>query len=878
MRKTMKKRVAAVVLSCAVAVSSMWGMPLIADAHGTTDVTITKDMLKTEDSIPSDYVLNQDTQGEAKNGTYDKYFLKEDVQEVRIKVDENNLNYLLQNAGDKPTVMTDSVTIGDQTVKYTGLKTKGNYTLNATNGDENSDRFSFTVNFGKYIKKKKYSAKQNFFGCNKISFNNFYFDRSMMVEYFAMRLMTEMGIPTPQYGLAKLYINNQYYGVYFMVEAMDSSIIEQYQKIDSGDVSDYLVKPSDGTAGSSAGSKLQYSSALDSLIQTDGTFDLSSVLSKNANKEYEASGALLEQQALWEADDDTLQDVAKTLPTVLSWEKKLNQLSSGKNFAGKSISVNSDEYISLLNEIVDSDELVKYFAVHSFLVQLDDMFENYQNFGLYVDDQGKALVIPWDYDLSFGRFHPGTAEETANFDIDRMYWSDRNYADFPLFHVISQNTTLMKKYYQYMKDCSKIAALGGTTSFGKTYEAAYFNSYIDKMSDKLLAAIKADKLASNVTYLNGQTQPSNCIQALPNLSKIIAMRSAGVAAQVEGINTTVSGKGCSLGSIGNADNNGFTSSNGDITNIDETTGITIRSTYGNGNNQGGWGRPGQGWGTSPNLSLAGLDESSSSYKEILATLNTSSSNVMIYRMSNDATPKTDYTLTIPIGSAYKGKTVNFYSFASSDADAVKLTASQIGDGRYTMTTTSIAYIAVVTGNTETVKKTEDNKNTTTVDNKQNGTTSASEEEEESVITKGSSYTANAIRYKVTKGGENPTVTITAVKKKNVTSISIGSMVTLNGKKCKVTAIANNAFKNCKKLKKVTIGANITKIGSKAFYGCKNLKTITIKTTKLTTSKVGSQAFKGIAKKASIKVPKKKVKAYKKMLLKKGVGKKAKIKA
>lgn len=294
MRKTMKKRVAAVILSCAVAVSSMWGMPLTADAHGTTDVTISKDMLKTEDSIPSDYVLNQDTQGEAKNGTYDKYFLKEDVQEVRIKVDENNLNYLLQNAGDKPTVMTDSVTIGDQTVKYTGLKTKGNYTLNATNGDENSDRFSFTVNFGKYIKKKKYGAKQNFFGCNKISFNNFYFDRSMMVEYFAMRLMTEMGIPTPQYGLAKLYINDQYYGVYFMVEAMDSSIIEQYQKIDSGDVSDYLVKPSDGTAGSSAGSKLQYTSALDSLIQADGTFDLSSVLSKNASKEYEASGALLE--------------------------------------------------------------------------------------------------------------------------------------------------------------------------------------------------------------------------------------------------------------------------------------------------------------------------------------------------------------------------------------------------------------------------------------------------------------------------------------------------------------------------------------------------------------------------------------------------------
>ena len=76
---------------------------------------------------------------------------------------------------------------------------------------------------------------------------------------------------------------------------------------------------------------------------------------------------------------------------------------------------------------------------------------------------------------------------------------------------------------------------------------------------------------------------------------------------------------------------------------------------------------------------------------------------------------------------------------------------------------------------------------------------------------------------------------------------------------------------------MTIGKYITAIGTKAFYGCKKLKSITIKTTKLTSAKVGSKAFKGTHKKAVLKVPKSKLKSYKKFLGKKGVAKTAKIK-
>ena len=139
--------------------------------------------------------------------------------------------------------------------------------------------------------------------------------------------------------------------------------------------------------------------------------------------------------------------------------------------------------------------------------------------------------------------------------------------------------------------------------------------------------------------------------------------------------------------------------------------------------------------------------------------------------------------------------------------------------------------------------------------------------------------ANMATYKVTKArvdGQGTAEYVKPVSKKKATVI-IPATVEIGGVTYKVTAIAKNAFKGNKNLKRVTIEKNVGKIGANAFSGCKKLKNITIKTTKLKTKKVGANAFKNIKSNATIKVPKKKLKAYKSMLKKKGVGAKAKIK-
>lgn len=140
--------------------------------------------------------------------------------------------------------------------------------------------------------------------------------------------------------------------------------------------------------------------------------------------------------------------------------------------------------------------------------------------------------------------------------------------------------------------------------------------------------------------------------------------------------------------------------------------------------------------------------------------------------------------------------------------------------------------------------------------------------------KGDVVIKNKMIYKITS---SKTVAFGGVTTNSVTTLSIPKTVKIGKKTYQVTAIASRACANRTKLKKVTIGANVTKIGSYAFSGCKSLKTVTIKSTKLKASSVGSKAFTKIQAKATIKVPKGKKTAYKKFLLKKGITKKMKIK-
>ena len=136
------------------------------------------------------------------------------------------------------------------------------------------------------------------------------------------------------------------------------------------------------------------------------------------------------------------------------------------------------------------------------------------------------------------------------------------------------------------------------------------------------------------------------------------------------------------------------------------------------------------------------------------------------------------------------------------------------------------------------------------------------------LSKGSIITLNGNQYKIISADvSSPKVAIEKSENTKSNSITIPATITLsNGTIADVITISANAFKNNKRLKKITIGKNIVTIERNAFYGCKNLKQIKIKSTRLKT--VGKNAINGIYKKAEISCPKKMKKKYKKIFTKK----------
>ena len=96
------------------------------------------------------------------------------------------------------------------------------------------------------------------------------------------------------------------------------------------------------------------------------------------------------------------------------------------------------------------------------------------------------------------------------------------------------------------------------------------------------------------------------------------------------------------------------------------------------------------------------------------------------------------------------------------------------------------------------------------------------------------------------------------------AITVPSTIKAKGITYKVTSIGTNAFKNCKKLTKASIGANVKIIEAKAFNNCPKLKTVTIKTILLTKKTASKKCFSKVSKKMVIKVPRKVKKTYAKI--------------
>lgn len=131
-------------------------------------------------------------------------------------------------------------------------------------------------------------------------------------------------------------------------------------------------------------------------------------------------------------------DNAKT--DVTSKDKKrlissLETLSSGEN----------------IEDVVDVDEVIRYFAVHNFVCNGDSYTGNIvHNYYLYEKD-GQLSMLPWDYNLAFGTFQTSNATAEVNAPIDTPV-SGGTGEDRPMVSWIFDNREYTEQYHKCLAE------------------------------------------------------------------------------------------------------------------------------------------------------------------------------------------------------------------------------------------------------------------------------------------------------------------------------------------------------------------------------------------------------------------------------------------
>jgi spore coat protein CotH len=187
-----------------------------------------------------------------------------------------------------------------------------------------------------------YDSTQSLYGLKKLNLNNNFSDSTQMREFVSYELMEQMGIPTPSHSYMYVTVNGEDYGLFLGVEAVDETFLANNYDSNTG----FLYKP-DGV-----GSDLKWIS--------DQIEDYSGVDLKTNKGNSE--------------------------------ESKLISMLDAINNGGD------------LEEYLDVDEMLKYFALNTALVSLDSYQGSMKhNYYLYEED-GVFSIIPWDYNMSFGGF------------------------------------------------------------------------------------------------------------------------------------------------------------------------------------------------------------------------------------------------------------------------------------------------------------------------------------------------------------------------------------------------------------------------------------------------------------------------------------------
>ena len=305
------------------------------------------------------------------------------VQEIRLSVNTRDLALLRQNY-QANTYYPADLAWKNLKVRNVGIRSRGQ-------GSRNPTKIGLRVDMARY------TTNQTFVGLSTIILDNIWQDDSMLREKLAFTMFEKMGIAVPRESFCRLYINNQYQGLYAITEEIDGDFVKHVTG------------------------------------QTDGTvFEFHWL----ADRQFRAEdlAAIAAYKPLFEPRTHVLDADSTLYNPIVNLFKEAN---------GPDDAV----WLSRVGEYLDLEAFVKQVAIEMFVVENDGVlgYAGMNNFYLY-RDQGttRHRLFAWDKDQAF----LSPAREAPI----------RVTSDNVLFNRAMSYPDLRVIFLTALEDCARIAA------------------------------------------------------------------------------------------------------------------------------------------------------------------------------------------------------------------------------------------------------------------------------------------------------------------------------------------------------------------------------------------------------------------------------------
>ena len=303
------------------------------------------------------------------------------VHEIRLSMHSADWSRLQAHYLENTFYPADLSWDGHTVVRNVGIRSRGT-------GSRDARKPGLRVTFDEYV------SDQTFAGLKGLVLDNFRQDPAMMKEALSVALFARMGLPAPRVSHARVYVNDDYLGLFAVIEPIDKRFLRRTLGEDGG----YLYE-----------------------FEWNGAYH------------FEWLGHdPLRYAEMFEAETRESEPPAQHYSTLVQMITATTRVSTG-------------DWPSMMSRYVDFDRLMTYLAVESFLSDHDGFAGDWgmNNFYLYrfaASDQFQFL--PWDKDVNFR-------------EIDRDVFTGLD--DNHLLGTALKHSRLRDLYVRALRRCAAVA-------------------------------------------------------------------------------------------------------------------------------------------------------------------------------------------------------------------------------------------------------------------------------------------------------------------------------------------------------------------------------------------------------------------------------------